>query len=200
MVHVLLQTGSVFVEGVESPFSLMAASKGRVRRGRGRVDGGRCARLLQDRRAPGRVLQRARASGRAQRAGREHGQRHAQRRRRQARLGHAGLRAVARGARLARTSLPRKAWWWWSRCSTTSPPTTRSSSPAAAWRRSARAMWSPARSVIAGRCSATPATCPRRCGRAMSSRCSTSAACSACATRSTRTRASRSTAGCSAWR
>jgi argininosuccinate synthase len=27
-VHLLLQTGAVFVEGVESPFSLMAASKG----------------------------------------------------------------------------------------------------------------------------------------------------------------------------
>ena len=41
-------------------------------------------------------------------------------------------------------------------------PTTRSSSPAAAWPRWARATSSSARSAIARRCSATPATCPRR--------------------------------------
>ncbi len=41
---------------------------------------------------------------------------------------------------------------------------------------------------------------PQRCSPATSSRCSTSAACSASATPSIPTRASRSTAGCSAWR
>ncbi len=87
---------------------------------------------------------------------------HENRRRRQDRLGHAGLRPVARGAHRRPTFPPRKAWWWSSRCSPTSPPTTRSSSRAGAWPRSARATSSSARSAIARRCSATRATCRSR--------------------------------------
>ena len=54
-VHVLFRPGSLFVEGVESPYSLMAASQGRVRRGRGRMDAAGRAGLFEDRFAHGHV-------------------------------------------------------------------------------------------------------------------------------------------------
>ena len=66
-VHVLLSPGNLFVEGVESPYSLMAASKGVYGEAAGRMDGQRCARLLEDRLADGRVLHPRRRAGRARR-------------------------------------------------------------------------------------------------------------------------------------
>ena len=48
-VHVLFRPGSLFVEGVESPHSLMAVSKGVYGESAWRMDAAGCAGLLQDR-------------------------------------------------------------------------------------------------------------------------------------------------------
>ena len=47
-VSVLLRPGSAFIEGVTSPHSSDGRIERRLRRGGGRVDSGRCARLLED--------------------------------------------------------------------------------------------------------------------------------------------------------
>ena len=50
-VHLLLRPGSLFIEGVDSPHSLMKASKGVYGEAVGEWTPRRCARLLEDRRA-----------------------------------------------------------------------------------------------------------------------------------------------------
>ena len=113
-VHLLLRPGSLFIEGVESPYSLMAASRGVYGEAAGEWTASRCARLLQASSPCPACSTRAPASapppGRAEMVGMQ------QRGRRQARLGHPGLRPRPRGAASQPTSPPRKAWWWWSRC------------------------------------------------------------------------------------
>ena len=76
----------------------------------------RCARLLEDRLAARACSTPAPASGAAPRRPRSSHGRDAQRGGRQARLGDAGLRPVARGARRRARSPPRRAWSSWSRC------------------------------------------------------------------------------------
>ena len=63
-VHVLLRPGSVFVEGVESPYSLMAASKGVYGEAAGEWTAAGCAGLFEDRRAA-RACSTCRAGERA---------------------------------------------------------------------------------------------------------------------------------------
>ncbi len=55
-VRVLFRPGSLFVEGVTSPYSLMAASKRRLRRIRRRMDADRCPGLFEDARPDRGVL------------------------------------------------------------------------------------------------------------------------------------------------
>ena len=63
-VHVLLRPGNLFVEGVESPYSLMAASKGVYGEAAGEWTADRCARILEDRRAaPACFTARGRGQG-----------------------------------------------------------------------------------------------------------------------------------------
>ena len=94
---VLLRPGALFIEGVESPYSLMAASKGVYGEAAGEWSADRCARLLQDRGAAAACSIAAPASIAARGV-----ERHEDRRRRQDRLGHAGLRARAGAAPLER--------------------------------------------------------------------------------------------------
>mgnify|MGYP003694010293 CR=1 FL=1 len=100
-VHVLFRPGSLFVEGVESPYSLMAVSKGVYGESAWRMDAAGCAGLLKDCFAHGHVPCACREESDAYRS------------RRQDCVGHPGLRPAAmRCASPPTTFLPRKAWSW----------------------------------------------------------------------------------------
>ncbi len=86
----LLRPGNLFIEGVESPYSLMAASKGVYGEAAGEWTAADALGFSKIVVADGRVSP---ARRRARQGTPEHGERHAKRRRRQDRLGHAGLRS-----------------------------------------------------------------------------------------------------------
>ena len=90
-VHVLFRPGSLFIEGVESPYSLMAVSKGVYGESAWRVDAAGCARFFEDRFAHGHVPC---ACGRQ-----SDGTPNENCSRRQDCVGHPGLRPRQRGAR-----------------------------------------------------------------------------------------------------
>src|SRR5690606_5053369 len=158
-VHVLFRPGSLFVEGVESPYSLMAASKGVYGEAAGEWTAADALGFSKIVSLTGVFHRRAGERASQSKAGRLTAP--SRTRRRSGRWSTAceaswstrsppsPRRAVCRTRCASRPTFPpRKAWWSSSRCSRTSRPTTRSSSRAAAWPRSARATSSWARSAI----------------------------------------------------
>ena len=97
-VHLLLRPGSLFVEGVESPYSLMAASKGVYGEAAGEWTATDALGFSKIVALPGVFHRRAGEQASRRRSGTSHEDRG----RRQDRLGHAGLRARPGAAALER--------------------------------------------------------------------------------------------------